>query len=469
MHPGAIEAASTSGEGRDMLKRMELTNFKAWKRLEIDFGRVTGLFGKNSSGKTSLLQFLLLLKQTKNATDRKIVLEFGGPFVDLRTFHDIAHKREESDEPNGREKINWGIRWVVPGEPDTGNAVDVYSAALLPGRDLSMECAVGLKNSSPHVYYLSYESEAAKFGLDPISREYSLKFTRGGTSIERLEAPSPVKTHGFPTMDGSFHEPHLRDLELEYEKLMDRIFHLGPLREPPRSEYRWSRSGPLDVGPRGEYTVEAILSATMNDEKRTFEGKNQPFQVVIAGWLKKLDLIEDFEVKEIAQGSNLYQAVVKREEGSPKVLLSDVGFGISQVLPSLVLLYYVPEGSTVLIEQPEIHLHPAVQSGLADIMLHVAETRDVQVIVESHSEHLVRRLQRRVAEEVASAEDVKLYFASSEQGQAQLSDLRLNEWGNIENWPESFFGDEMEEIAAIAEASLERRIATKSKETAEGS
>ena len=109
-------------------------------------------------------------------------------------------------------------------------------------------------------------------------------------------------------------------------------------------------------------------------------------------------------------------------------------------------------------EQPEIHLHPSVQSGLADVMLTVAKTRNVQIIVESHSEHLMRRLQRRVAEEKASAEEVKLYFISMSGRGAQHSDLTLNEWGEIENWPDNFFGDEMGEVTAIAKASLRRKL-----------
>ena len=82
----------------------------------------------------------------------------------------------------------------------------------------------------------------------------------------------------------------------------------------------------------------------------------------------------------------------------------------------------------------------------------------MQIIVESHSEHLMRRLQRRVAEQEASSEDVKLYFVSSNGGPAQVSDPLLNEWGEIENWPAEFFGDEMGEIAAITEGSLRRKM-----------
>ena len=142
-------------------------------------------------------------------------------------------------------------------------------------------------------------------------------------------------------------------------------------------------------------------------------------------------------------------------------MLTDVGFGVSQVLPVLVLLYYVPRGSIVLMEQPEIHLHPSVQSDLADVMLAVAKWRRVQIVVESHSEHLLRRFQRRAAEGKISSSDLKLYFVSNQNGEAQLNDLKLNRWGQIENWPEHFFGDEMGEIAAIGKASLQRRIDSK--------
>ena len=134
--------------------------------------------------------------------------------------------------------------------------------------------------------------------------------------------------------------------------------------------------------------------------------------------------------------------------------LTDAGFGVSQVLPALVLLYYVPEGSTVLMEQPEIHLHPSVQSGLADVILTVARTRNVQVIVESHSEHLLRRFQRRIVEGEMAPDDVKLYFTSMAKGSAQLRSLELNEFGEFRNWPENFFGDELGEISAIRAAGL---------------
>ncbi len=241
---------------------------------------------------------------------------------------------------------------------------------------------------------------------------------------------------------------------------MDRIYYLGPLREHPQREYRWSGVGPQDVGRAGERTIDAILAATANNELRNLQWRMRlmTFQEMIAHWLRELGLIESFEIQEIAQGSSYYHARVRVNKSSPETMLTDVGFGVSQVLPVLVLLYYVPEGSIVLMEQPEIHLHPSVQSGLADVMLSVARRRNVQIVVESHSEHLLRRFQRRAAEGEAASSDIKLYFVGNDAGAARLSDLSLNEFGEIENWPDRFFGDDMGEIAAIAEASLKRRI-----------
>lgn len=304
-------------------------------------------------------------------------------------------------------------------------------------------------------------SSETKFELSTNSKRFKFIPTRGRPT----PFSHPIKTHLFPSRIRAKYQnaDFLSDFELAYENLMDSIYYLGPLREYPRREYHWAGSSPDDVGQRGERTVDAILAATLRDEKRGLKPRGRgirrmPFQEMIAYWLNELGLIDEFSLEEIAKGTNLYRAMVKAPSSSVPTALTDVGFGVSQVLPALVLLYYVPERSTVLLEQPEIHLHPAVQSGLADVMLNVAKVRDVQIIVESHSEHLMRRLQRRVAEEQVSSEDVKLYFVSTEEGVARASDLELNKWGEIENWPENFFGDEMGEIAAISKASLARRL-----------
>ena len=175
-------------------------------------------------------------------------------------------------------------------------------------------------------------------------------------------------------------------------------------------------------------------------------------------WLKDLGLISSFEVQPITPGGQLFQVWVRRSPKAARVLITDVGFGVSQILPVIALCYYAPKGSTLILEQPEIHLHPAVQSGLVDVIIDAIHKRGIQIILESHSEHLLRRLQRRMAEEKLSPQDAALYFCSSERGESRITPLELDNFGNISNWPDNFFGDEFGELAAAQEAIINRKL-----------
>ncbi len=451
-----------------MLKNISLSNFKAWREVEVPFGRVTGLFGTNSSGKSSLLQSLLMLKQTKDAADHGLALHFGGRgrsnLVQLGGFRDVVHRNDES------LAIGWTLEWTLPKilklpDPSQKRTKTLHETSLL-----GTTCCVRKHGANLRTDELSYLIGDAVFRL---ARDARGKYALSGADQDGADypflrtrerpwsLPGPVKTHLFPDQAKTFYQNtgFLGILETEYEKLMDSIYYLGPLREPPRREYFWSGTSPHDTGTRGERAVDAILSATRKGEKRNLAPRKRlkPFQEMIQYWLDRLDLASKFSIDEIASAANLYRARVTKDRSSVEATLPDVGFGVSQVLPALVLLYYVPKGSIVLMEQPEIRLHPSVQGGLADVILAAARSRDIQVIVESHSEHLLRRLQRRVAEREATTDDVKLFFTGVADGAAWLSDLELDELGEIRNWPPFLFGDRFSELAAINEATLRRR------------
>jgi predicted ATPase len=116
-------------------------------------------------------------------------------------------------------------------------------------------------------------------------------------------------------------------------------------------------------------------------------------------------------------------------------------------------------------EQPEIHLHPSAQAALADVMIDALKSREggsdrnIQLIIETHSEHFLRRIQRRIAEgDSISNNEVSAFFADANTTPASLQELQVNDSGYILNWPENFFGDEMEDIAAQSKAALLRRM-----------
>ena len=451
-----------------MLKNLTIKNFKAWRDVELEFAPVTGFFGTNSSGKSSLIQFLLMLKQTKNATDRRIVLDFGSEsgLVNLGTYKDVVHNQ------NTRNSISWSLEWSLPELLKIRNPGGTKGDILFRGDSLETKCLIsGMPRGLLFQHELEYKFDNVEFQLkctgEGLGKNFELCTNSSKFQFRRIvsrarKLPSPFKTYLFPGETRYFYQDadFLGEFESAYERLMDSIYYLGPIREFPKRDYLWSGSPPAGVGQRGEYAVAAILSATRHEEKIDPGNKKgkQEFQSVIAYWLKKLGLIQEFRIEEIKEGSNLYKALVKMPGSKAEVSLTDVGFGVSQVLPVLVLLYYVPSGSIVLMEQPEIHLHPAVQSRLADLILSVAKTRKLQIILESHSEHLLRRFQRRVAEGKAISKDMKFYFLSTKNGVAKADDLILNEWGEIEKWPEDFFGDEMGEIAAIAKEGIRRRM-----------
>ncbi len=452
-----------------MLDRLYVENFKSWKKLDIKLGQVTGLFGTNSSGKSSLLQFLLLLKQTKNATDRGLVLDFGGPeqLVNLGSYSDVIHGHHVDAD------LKWKIEWSLPQKANIFDPTKKRTEALASDSKLTVKTKARLRGQTLISDFLEYQFGGFNFSISSKKEggtefELNAKCPEGSNfrfvrNKQRAWAlPGPIKTHLFPDQAITYYQnaEFLGLFGAEYESMMDSIYYLGPLREYPKREYPWSGTSPLDVGLRGQRTIEAMLSATARNETRNL-GKGtrrKPFQEMIAYWLKELKLIHDFKIEEIGKGANLYRAVVKRDTHSPSASLTDVGFGVSQVLPALVLLYYVPEGSTIIMEQPEIHLHPSVQSGLADVILNVAKVRSLQVIVESHSEHMLRRFQRRVADETFDSGDIKLYFCNSIGGQSELVDLNLDLFGDILNWPPEFFGDEMTEIAETRKAILRRKM-----------
>lgn len=453
-----------------MLKNLSVTNFKCWKEIDrMEFAPITGLFGTNSSGKTSLLQLLLMLKQTVQSADRAAALIFGGDraAVNLGAFRDIAYRHQTSCP------VGWHLEWALPKRLTIRDPSDP-TKVLFAGKELGFEAEVRSHDGRLTVSRMAYTFAGYTFVLRQISPskpEYELVSEGGSFEFRRPRGrpphlPSPVKCYGFPDEVRAYfrNAEFLADLQLALEKLFERVYYLGPLREYPEREYAWAGAEPADMGPRGGRVVDALLAARRRGLKVSRGGGRRgiPLEEYVATWLKELGLIHEFHVEEIAAESNLYRVTVRRSPSSPKVLITDVGFGVSQVLPALVLCYCVPEGSTILLEQPEIHLHPSVQAGLADVFIDAVKRRKVQIILESHSEHLLQRLQRRVAEGEGSGgisnKMAKLYFCDVEKGETRLVPLALDLYGNITNWPKDFFGDRFGEVAAKEEAALQRQV-----------
>jgi hypothetical protein len=451
-----------------VIRAIEFANFKSWKNPgPIAFGRITGFFGTNSSGKSSVIQTLLLFKQTVESLDRTRILHLGDErsLIDLGTYYDLIH-RHDVDLP-----LSFAIDWTIP-EPIEARDPTRRRAVLLSSDEIRFNVVLSQRGEAENlrlgVDELHYSLGEASFGMCERAGEpntYDLVST--GLKIKRRPGrpwplPPPIKNYGFPDqVTGYFQNADfLSDLPFEFEDLMTDISYVGPLRENPHRIYFWSGERPATVGPRGDLAVEAILAAR-SEERKIGRGSGKGrryvlFETRIASWLHEMGLIDSFAVKPIGRNRKEYEVRVRKSADSPEVLITDVGFGVSQVLPVIVQCYYAPEGSLIIFEQPEIHLHPSVQAALADVFIDAALERNVQILIESHSEHLLRRLQRRVAEEAIASDDIALYFTNVDGSSSRLSRLDVDIFGNIRNWPEGFFGDELAELTAMTAASARR-------------
>lgn len=465
-----------------MLTELRIRNFKAWKDTGIiRLAPLTVIFGANSAGKSSLGHLLLALQQTARSSDRKRALHLGDTttLIDLGTFADCLHGHDLS------ARLEFELSWVLPRPLEIRDPLVPSSRYQGNQLRLAVKLAAG-KAEQPEVEAMAYalgngendvldvvlrRDEKRKFSLT--SQRYNFKMADGRKwpleEPEKFYRLSDISTARFKNAG------FLADFALATESMLDRLSYLGPLRSYPQRIYQWSGETPSSVGQLGEYAIAAILAAQSEGRQlnRGPKRARQGFAEFIAAWLKDLGVIEDFALRPVAEGRKEYEVLVKTHARAPEVKITDVGFGVSQVLPALVQAFYCPPHSTVWMEQPEIHLHPQVQAELADVFISAIQAREsgkerhVQLIVESHSEHFLNRLQRRVAEGAVAAGDVAVYFCRRAGEATELEPLRLNVFGEIENWPEHFFGDEMADIAGRTLAAMRRKRELNEKDSAE--
>lgn len=449
-----------------MISELSIRRFKSWWEVKaMKLAPITGLFGPNSSGKTSILQLLLMLKQTVESPDRAQALIFGDEKstpVNLGSFREILYGHDTNS------RLSWQIQWNLPSKLEVRDLARP-TVALFGSSTMGFKAEVAGTGDRLQVINMTYELGDNSFSMSRKTAngdKYDLTSTAQNFKFLRIQGrpwdlPSPVKCYGFPDQVKAYFQNagFLADLQLAFEKMFARVYYLGPLREYPKRQYTWAGAEPADMGQRGERVVDALLSAA--DRKTTIsmgKGKRRrSLEEHIAWWLRELGLVHSFAVEPVAKDSSIYRVKVRKSAQSAEALITDVGFGVSQILPALVLCYYVPAGSTIVLEQPEIHLHPSVQAGLADVFVDAIQRRKIQIIFESHSEHLLRRLQRRIAESSLSPKDAALYFCQMGQTHSTLTPLELDMFGNILNWPKEFFGDEFGELAAITRAAMERK------------
>ena len=416
-----------------MITELGIKNIKSWKDPEkFQIAPLTGFFGANSSGKTSILQSLLMLKQTVERPHNWIdIVDFGddNSIVNLGSIDDVVYQHKSDSE------LGISLSWKISEKISLMDKKEIDT--------LSYEFSIrNLQNSVTDLQF-NYKANEINSGIYcNIEKSYT-----AFSDDDTLGFVVPYKCYGI--RDARVNTLQLfTPLQTQFENLFRSICYLGPLREYPRRHYAWKGKHTPGVGQHGEDMVTALFSGRI---------QLRPIEEQIPTWLQRLDLIHSYRLNPVSHRTEDYEFLVRKYEHGPEVRLTDVGFGVSQVLPVLILCYYVPEGSILILEQPEAHLHPRVQSELADLLIEVVKKRKLQIILESHSENLIVRLMRRVAEEQISNEDTAFYFCEMKEGTSQIERLDMDDYGNIKNWPENFFGDVTGDLIEKTKAEMKRK------------
>ena len=453
-----------------MLTNIRLRNFKAFKDTgDIPIAPLTVLTGPNSSGKSAIIRAMMALRQTVEGRDQNTAFVPTGPYVDLGTFEDFVFKRDK------KSSVGVDVIAKLSSAYDTLFGIEMQSGQEQRTLSMSLEVAymesldrIYLKHSRVDLDQVDIQVHKSSMGGKRLGRLYRTNVKNGEAEVANLANSSTAKFHVAPPFQ-------IRDVSLiageegnrgPSQLLRRRMFgtqmaklaeesisqefaglrYIGPLREQPRRMYLSTGETPREVGVAGELGPAVLWSTS---EAKQFDSKN------LSEWCSRMGLALEIKLARVPGG--YFRILIVDLHTGVVVNLPDVGVGTSQLLPILIQGLIAPAGATFLLEQPEIHLHPKAQADLADFLIEVTR-RDVGVIVETHSEHLINRLQRRIAEEVLDPKSVALYYVKPSAEGSTLKPVQINEYGQIPTAPEGFFEEGFEETFAMLSAVGKRNV-----------
>lgn len=550
-----------------MLSALELENFKAFgTRTRIEFAPITLIFGENSAGKSSILQALNLLKQTRQSRESGFLLmpRTDGGFTDLGSYQELVHDHDtknpltikfefehnQSEFPYGRfadsiestSKVGFELSFerkvknkeiglkhialftdqesepVIKLEPHTLSKDEAARVGQYPGLWNSRRTVAGrdfpvakCTFANPHHAYWTKihskhrqrapeiqkaivqfareldgvempmnadEQRQLRLELNELEVFYKSDFgvVEFAARMSKAQIGALVGLDGFvpvqlvgdrqslsilPHMGFIFRHPRLRLLfqlgpitELvrtgqHLDMMLESLFPMGPYRRPPERWYLFTGSSPRDVGYSGELLPDLLF-------------RNPSLVKTTNQWLDRLAI--GYHLKKISslgnKASDFYELRLEDQRRLDKkvaVALSDVGYGISQILP-FVVQCLAAQNQIISIEQPEVHVHPKLQADLGDLLIEAARVpRQHRLIIETHSEHLLLRLLRRIRETNEGTlpdghpglhpDQVSVLYVSRGENGSHVQRLRIDATGEfIDRWPKGFFEERAKEL-----------------------
>lgn len=419
----------------------------------IEIRPLTILAGANSSGKSSIMQPMLMMKQTLDATYDPGPLLLNGPHIKFTKFEQLLSRAEESSPPT----LNAGFEF--------GRYSRVFCDFGFCPRD-------GLKQRSIKLSRMKVESKLrGTFELTPDLPHNKIVGLLPESSWTRFDETDPgrnflewrignsrcflqIDRFRVGAREDYLYSINASDAVIDVESAIANLVHVPGLRGNPERAYPVTNAEPPKfTGPFQFYAASLILrwKEEGNDNKEMVE--RALCKLGLTDWIepKRIDDVSvELEVGRLPVSS----PEVSRDD---RVNIADVGVGVSQVLPVLVALAAAERGQMVYIEQPELHLHPKAQVALAEVLAAAAK-RGVRVVVETHSSLLLQGIMTLIAEDKLDHEDVMLHWFTRDdkEGYTEVDSVEPDRNGAYGDWPEDFGDVELEIIGKYLNAVGER-------------
>lgn len=426
--------------------------------------------GANSSGKSSLTQSLLLLKQTLESSSDD-VLYLQGPYVQARQLTDLVCNHSAKAFSI---ELNWSRNELPLDEYDEIDkylvdnsrvaGLDFFVAfKLIENKIRVVDYSLNLKSENSSTFITLHLNSTTRFyeiETDMPSIYYDVKDKKPQAKKVSIKECT-VDFMNFMPVFVNTKDPVAKRTDFtlmvnkEFRTLLSRYFsklyYIGPNRVSPVLDrmYQMNQMGEK-VDPNGLNT-RFILA-----EKKNEVFGNSTLSVQVNDWMKKLGLAN--ALSSLKNSMNQYRTEVS-VKSDLKVDLCNTGFGNSQILPILVQGIMTPANGMFIVEDPEVHMHPSVQAGMADFF--IAMVREGKtVMVETHSDHIITRLRRRISEHMEFLPYIHIYFVENTNGYSDYISLHLNEDADFKDMailPKGFMDSQDEDFREIIKNKLKKQ------------
>lgn len=371
-----------------MFDRISLCHFKCFdKEQSVRLSRINVFYGKNGRGKSTVAQAFLLLGQTIQKGEVSF-LQLNGKLVNLGMFNDVLSSNRKSD------KLTLQFH--------------------LKGNENALKFIYQADEKKPSVGILAHLESDGKNLMD-------VKTTASNMDAE------PSRSNSLSAMSGYS----------GYENFKNIYFVSASRKGQVNSEPRNDMNEEV-VGAKGENLINVLLA------------KGEKFQAKVSEALSFILDGATLQAKETATREYVDLFLDSKDDGDSYRPVN-VGFGYSYILPILVNALLVPEDSMLIIENPEAHLFPAAQSRLMEFLIRVSNERNIQIIVESHSDHIVNGVRISVKKGNLKRDDVVVdYFDRNTEGEIEVRDIHVDQNGELSDYPDDFMDEWTKQLLELA-------------------